>query len=382
MNNTVLYIIYTIAGLGLPYVVLMQFIKADDTVQFVACLMTVFVMSLFYPAFRVWQILHHDDEWVASSFKEHFNIANITRYFWWYFGLVLIAGLMMAYGYAHKFNWIIFGIGALIFWHSSNIFDDCFKKFGDNIGSQVAKSNHEKVLLNYYQENYKSIFNEPIANAVSDMVETLPKTIRHHHKNANADFVVAGFGVMAGYAVQHYAREYATQHELDTNIAFLKIQKENGEIFYHSTLVIPLINGHHIRSIKEDNSLWEWLKMTVKRDFKIEPSFDVEELYSYVYDLIGKPTYGIARPLLSSDVANPLVILQQHWGQCQTLLHKHQVPAQHWGMVLLLACFIWAVMQQKVHQEKINADELSQIFMESAMMSSKIDFEQLQTKQF
>lgn len=142
MNKTLIYIIYTIVSLGLPYVVLMQFIKADDVVQFLMCLTVVFINSLFYPALRIWRLFQDNNEHINHFFKKQFNLSNIIRYFGSYFGLVLIAGLIMAYGYAHKFNWIIFGVGALIFWHSSNVFDKCFESFG-------------KVLLNDLKEQYK-----------------------------------------------------------------------------------------------------------------------------------------------------------------------------------------------------------------------------------
>lgn len=131
MNKTVIYLIYIIVSFGLPYVVLMQFIKADDVVQFLMGLTVVFINSLLYPALRTFLFLRVNSQLVIRSLKCQINLKNIVRYFGLYFGVVLISGLILSYGYARDFNMIIFAIGVIIFWYSSDIFDKCFNRFID-----------------------------------------------------------------------------------------------------------------------------------------------------------------------------------------------------------------------------------------------------------
>lgn len=132
VKNGIAWAIYIFASLALPYLVLMQFIHANDELQFIVCVIMAMIAGLLYPILKVWQTFYaNKNQMVLNQMKAKTSLSAMLKHFAPFLGCLLLSAVIMGFAYAYHYNLIIMGIGFAIFYFNSDYFDKLFKSFVD-----------------------------------------------------------------------------------------------------------------------------------------------------------------------------------------------------------------------------------------------------------
>lgn len=132
VKHGIAWAIYIFASLALPYLVLMQFIHANDELQFVVCVIVAMIAELLYPMLKVWQTFYaNNNQVVLNQMKSKTSLSAVFKHFAPFLGFLLLSAVIMAFAYAYHYNLIIMGVGFAIFYFNGDYFDKLFKSFVD-----------------------------------------------------------------------------------------------------------------------------------------------------------------------------------------------------------------------------------------------------------
>ncbi|STZ63972.1 Uncharacterised protein [Moraxella lacunata] len=241
----------------------------------------------------------------------------------------------------------------------SNIFDKWVKSLSDNFHIGLFECNKHKIakhFSNYMTENSLNVFLQ--------FYEHLPTHLRRKYPNIDDIALIAGISALSGSCYQCF--------EINKS-SFSTITAPNGDRLYdydNPIEVFPMQISKKLMPIRS----------YLSEDNLKDMAFDMLKINNAVKSSIGNEKFGVPTLMRhSNEQPHPLKIAKENLDYCQSLIKSDY---QNMSQALMMCAYLLNHKNVIYNKPYLQADDFEKLVLESAIPASKIDFEQLKTKQF
>ena len=240
----------------------------------------------------------------------------------------------------------------------SNIFDKWVKLLSDNFHIGLFERKKHKIVK--YFSNYMT---KNSLNMFLQFYEYLPTHLRKKYPNIDDIALIAGISALSGSCYQCF--------EINKG-SFSTITAPNGDRLYDYDNPVELFPSYlsgNLIPIRDHSS----------RD-KLETVFALLEINRKIKNSIGTEFFGIPTLMRHSNgQPHPSKVAKENLDYCQSLIKGDN---KNISQALMMCAYLVNHKNVIYNKPYLPADDFEKLVLESAIPASKIDFEQLNTKQF
>lgn len=372
MNKQAITIIYLVISLVLIYLTLNLISLSSDTTQLLVSFLLFMVVGGFYPfvCFAnlkniLSKIINKTKQDIEAIIRNTPNTIHVKKFLLPYYSLILLGAMLISVSFSFNFQFSKIGliIGFITLLISYNFFESNFKKWYAQLKENISFGVLKQMEIAFLQE-LATKTKPSVIPLTQTLMDNLPKYLQQKYPNIDNKAMIAGISALAGYAEQCSVRKKSPNSDI-----FKVITTENGD---------RLCDCHEVIQV---------LPPQISANFTFLYGYNPTEsmrilmpAIEEVKQTIGTPIFGIPKLLYPlNGQPHPHKILVENWEYCCSMFGEdlYYVP-----LALLSTAYWFNFKNEVLGLDALTKLDFQILALESAISTSKIDFEQVKTKVF